>query len=120
MMVEIFGTVAGKVALGAFLVLFAALGVVVWRADAISDQREALRTKLATEQAQHAVTRQSVATLTVELQRLVREGEVRKERVDAAMAKVALDTEPLRQEAARIEREGLGADYPDALRKAGL
>lgn len=113
-------SIAAKVATGAALALAIALGVVMWRADAISAEREALRTKLATEEAQHAVTRQSVATLTVEMQRLVREGEVRKERVDAAMAKVAVDTEALRQEAARIEREGLGDDYPDALRKAGL
>jgi hypothetical protein len=113
-------SIAAKVAGGAALALAIALGVVLWRADAISAQREALRTKLATEEARHAVTRQSAATLSIEMQRLVREGEVRKERVDAAMAKVAVDTEPLREEAARIEREGLGADYPDTLRKAGL
>lgn len=40
-----------------------ALGIVMWRADAIAEQRDALRDRLAQEEARHAVTRQSVATL---------------------------------------------------------
>mgnify|MGYP006206408459 CR=1 FL=1 len=102
------------------IALAIALGVVMWRADSISQSREKLRNEYAAETARHAVTRQSVETLIGELQRMVEEGEARRERVADAMMQAAEDTAPLRQEAERIEREGLGSDYADRLREAGI
>lgn len=106
----------GFIAIGLAL----ALGVTMWRADTISGQRDDLIASLATEEARHAVTRQSVETLSTEMARLVAEGEARKARIDTAMERVRIDTAPLRREAARIEREGLGPDYVDQLREAGI
>ncbi|MBL4858404.1 MAG: hypothetical protein JKY36_04295 [Erythrobacter sp.] len=102
------------------IIALIALAVVMWRADAISESRDKLRTALATEEARHAVTRQSVDTLTLEMKRLVEEGEARAERVDKAMQQVAEDTAPLKAEAERIEREGLPADYVEQLQEAGV
>lgn len=117
---DFFASTINKVLTGVIIALGIALVVVMWRADAISEQREALRTELATEEARHAVTRQSVDTLSGELARMVKEGEARAERVEEAMIQAAEDTAPLRAEAERIEREGLPDDYVDELRKAGI
>ena len=61
--------VRGFIALGLGL----ALALVMWRADSISRDREKLRNELAGERAAHAVTRQSVRTLSGEIARLMRE-----------------------------------------------
>ena len=100
--------------------LLIALAVVAWRADTISESREKLRNEYAAETARHAVTRQSVDSLTLEMARLVAEGEARAERIDKAMAKVAEDTAPLKAKAEQIEREGLPEDYVRELQEAGL
>ena len=120
MLGNLFSSLGMKIATGAALALLVALGVVMWRADAISADREALRDKLALSEARHAVTRQSVETLAGEMKRLVAEGEVRKERVDKAMEQVGKDTAPLRAEAERIAREGLGEDYAERLKESGI
>lgn len=108
--------IRGGIAIAAII----ALSIVMWRADAISESREKLRNEYASEVAHHKVTRQSVDTLTLEMKRLVAEGEARAERVDEAMQQVAEDTAPLKAEAERIEREGLPADYVEQLQEAGL
>lgn len=100
--------------------LTVALAIVMWRADAISEQRENARNALATEIAQHEVSRQSVDALTLEMARLVQEGEARAERVDEAMMRVAEETAPMRRRAEQIERDGLGEDYVNDLREAGI
>lgn len=119
-MIPFLDTLAAKIAAGIAVALAIALAVVMWRADAISESREKLRNEYAGEQARHAVTRQSVDTLTLEMKRLVEEGEARAKRVDEAMQQVAEDTAPLKAEAERIEREGLPADYVKQLQDAGL
>lgn len=109
-----------KLAVGGVLSLLAVIGALWWHAASLSEERDAVLVSLGTEQAHHAVTRQSVETLTREMERLVAEGEVRRARIDDAMERVTIETLPLRQEAKRIETEGLGPDYVDQLREAGI
>ena len=106
---------------GIIIALLIALGIVVWRADGLSEQREALRNTLATERAQHAVTRTSLDTLQRELERMVKDGEIRAQRLSEAREAQAKRTAGLREEAARIRAEGgsEGAcETPDAVREA--
>lgn len=120
MLGNIFAPLGMKIAGGIAAALAIALAVVMWRANAISNDREAIRNALATETARHAVTRQSVETLQGELAKLVREGDIRRERVVEAMKRVEKDTKPLRDTAERIERDGLPDDYTGMLKDAGL
>ena len=106
---------------GIIIALLIALGIVVWRADGLSEQREALRNTLATERAQHAVTRTSLDTLQRELERMVKDGELRAQRLSEAREAQAKRTADLREEAARIRAEGGDAgacETPDAVREA--
>ena len=59
-------------------------------------------------------------TLTLEMARLVAEGEMRAERLEEAMQQVAEDTAPMKADAERIERDGLPPDYVRELQEAGL
>ena len=120
MLTNFFASTLNKVFTAIITALLIALGIVMWRADAISDSREKLRNALAAEEARHAVTLQSVDTLTLELAKLVEEGEARAERIDKAMQQVAEDTAPLKAKAERIERDGLPEDYVRELQEAGL
>ena len=106
----------------AIAVLLLALGIAVWRIDAISDQRETLRTDLAAERAGHAVTRASLAALQRELEQMVRDGELRAQRLAEARAEATEASEALRQQAARIRAQAGGDPCvtPDAVREAGL
>lgn len=61
---KLFAPLAMKVTGGIALALAIALGVVIWRADAIAGQRDHYRDAYSMEMARHSVTRQSVATLT--------------------------------------------------------
>lgn len=67
--------IRGMIAVG----LAVALGIVMWRADAISEDRDALRDSLAQEEARHAVTRQSVGTLEAVIEDLNEQAEQRAE-----------------------------------------
>lgn len=71
-----------KLALGSALVLLAIIGAFSWHASTLSSKRDALIASLATEEANHKVSRQSVITRSSEMARLVAEGEARKERID--------------------------------------
>lgn len=73
----VFASLGMKIATGVGLALAAALGVVMWRADVISGERDDLRDALAMEQAKHAVTRQSVATLEETIEDLNAQAEQR-------------------------------------------
>lgn len=98
-----------------------ALAVVMWRADAISDSREEVRNALAAERATHAVTRQSLLTLERELGKMVRDGELRAERLAEAMEAQDERTEALREQAERIRADGASSDpcaTPDSVRGA--
>lgn len=110
--------VRGFIAIGLAL----ALGVAMWRADAISGERDKLRTALAGEQARHAVTRQSLATLQRELDAMVKDGEMRAERLAQARREAIEATAGLREQAARIgavaASPGDPCVTPDAVRGA--
>lgn len=76
---------------------------VMWRADSISEARDAYRDNLTAEETRHAVTRASLASLELRLAAMVREGELRQERLDKAMREVEIQIAPLREEARRLE-----------------
>lgn len=110
--------IRGFIAIGMAL----ALGIVMWRANAISNDREELRNTLATERAQHAVTRQSLTTLENELKKMVRDGELRASRLAEARQEQQERTEALREQAERITAQGTSGDpcvTPEAVRNAG-
>lgn len=93
--------IKGIVALG----LVIALGVVMWRADAISEDREALRNDLAAERAGHAITRQSVETLQASLTRFVGAGKAARVAQLASIEAQAKDSAKLQAQAAAIRAE---------------
>lgn len=80
----VFASLGMKIASGLALGAFLALGVVMWRANAISAQRDALRTELASEQARHAVTRQSVGFLTTQIDKIMADAKAREAEFNAA------------------------------------
>lgn len=93
----------GKITSGAILALTVALGIVIWRADTISDQRDAALRQVVVEQAQHAVTKASLASLTARMETMVKEGELRRERLDRALEQTERVTAPLRKQADALE-----------------
>lgn len=93
--------IKGFVAIG----LAVALGIAMWRADAISNDREAIRNNLATERANHAVTRNSVAILEDSLAKFVGAGNAARAAKLASMEAQAKDSEMLELEARAMRRE---------------
>lgn len=91
MIANLFAPLGMKIATGAALGAFLALGVVMWRADAISAQRDALRTQLAQEQATHAVTRLSVGRLEAEIARIMADAKAREAEFNANKAQAERD-----------------------------
>lgn len=102
-----FTTIARAIGIKGFVAIgmAVALGIVMWRADAISADRETLRNTLATERAQHAVTRLSLDTLQAELEKMVSDGELRAARLAEARQEAREDTEALRAQAERIRAQ---------------
>lgn len=117
---NLFAPLAMKIAGGLIAALLAALALVIWRADAISDDREALRNTLSAERATHAVTRRSLDVLQAELEQLVKDGQLRAERLAEARQEARKETEALREQAERIRAEAGGDPCvtPEAVRKA--
>lgn len=119
-----FGKIASSIGIKGFVIIGMALALAVmwWRADAISDSREEVRNALAAERATHAVTRSSLATLESELGKMVRDGELRAERLEEAMEAQDERSAALREQAERIRAQaGSGGDpcaTPDAVRGA--
>ena len=118
------GKIAGMIGVRGFIAIgmALALGIVMWRADAISADREDLRNTLAAERATHAVTRASLATLESELAKMVRDGELRAERLVVALEAQDERSAALRAQAERIRAqagsEGEPCVSPDAVRGA--
>lgn len=106
-MTKLFDTIAMRVSAGIIVALVIALSLVVWRADAISRDREDQRNLVAQEKAFHNVTKQSLATLEDELASMVRDGQLRADRLAQARREQEVKTEALREEAARIRAEGV-------------
>lgn len=118
-----FGKIASAIGWRGFVAigLVVALGVQTWRLSSAHSEIEDQRNALATEVAQHAVTRSSLAALESELGKMVRDGELRAERLVEAMEAQDERSAALRAQAARVRSEG-GVDAcvtPDAVRNAG-
>lgn len=109
---QFFAPLAIKIFSGITLALLIALGFALWRADSLSDARDEAQRQLVTEEARHAVTRQSLASLAQRLTDMVRDGELRQERLSDAMMEVRQETAELRRQADMIESGEI--DYRDA------
>ena len=118
---NLFSSLAMKISGGAILALAVALAVTMWRADSISKDRDNLRDLVATERANHAVTRASLDTLANELEGMVIDGELRAERLAEALVAQERETRTLRAEAALIAADGPAVDCvtPDSILNAG-
>lgn len=121
---QVFAPLAMKIATGVALTLMIALGVTMWRADVISEDRERIRNLLATEVANHAVTRSSVVTLEQALGRYVGAGAAaRIAQIDSLEAQADDNALLQRQaDAIRAEMETLvsadGCATPDSILNA--
>lgn len=108
----------GFVAIG----LVIALGVQTLRLSNAHGDLEDKRNELATEMAQHAVTRLSLGTLQRELEKMVRDGEMRASRLAEARQDAKERTVALLSQADAIRAAGASEDpcaTPDAVRNAG-
>lgn len=103
MLFDIFAPLTTKIATGAALALLVALAVVMWRADAISGQRDAAREAFAMSEAKHTITRQSLDTLAEKLTAYVSDGDARKSRVADLALEAKAGAEAMRAEATEIE-----------------
>lgn len=127
MLGNLFAPLAMKVSGGIIAALLIALAIVMWRADAISADREKLRNALAMEAASHAVTRQSVATLEGALARFVGAGRAARAAQLAAIEAQAGDSaalqaqaDAIRAEMATFNRDGRCATPGSILNAEGL
>lgn len=102
MLGKLFAPLAMKLAGGLIGALLASLALVIWRADAISGERDDMRDRYALSEARHAVTAASLTSLQSELAAMVAEGEATRGRVAAALAEARADGELLRGEADQI------------------
>jgi hypothetical protein len=103
-----FSALTSKIFGGAALALLIALGVVMWRADVISGQRDALRDKLAVSDAKLALSNASIATLEKSLADYVGAGKAAKVAQLAAVEKAAKDNAALQGQADAIRKEVAG------------
>lgn len=99
---KLFAPLAMKVSGGVIAGLLVALALVMWRADAISADRDDMRDRAALAEANHAVTTASLTSLQSELAQMVVEGEARRSRVVKALAEAQREGDLLRGEAAEI------------------
>ena len=111
---NLFAPLAMKISGGLIAFLLVALALVMWRADAISEDRERLRNSLATETANHAVTRASVANLKGVLERYVGAGQAAQVAQMAAVEAQADKSAALRAKADRLRGmiDELGPEEP--------
>lgn len=127
MLAKFFAPLSVKIGAGIIALLLVALGIVMWRADAISGQRDKAIQRAANEAAAHAVTKASLAKLEQRLAAFIAAGERRTEAarkaVEAQEARSAALTAQIarlrstRPTAVEIERcESAG----DVLRAEGL
>lgn len=91
MILDLFAPLAMKIAGGIALALAVALGVTLWRADTIAQERDEAVAASIQAELQHRITAASLAALASELEAMVAEGEARADRVDAALDRVARD-----------------------------
>jgi cell division protein FtsB len=122
MLGNLFAPLAMKVTGGIAALLLVLLGIQTWRLSSAQDALEDKRNELAASEAQHAVTRASLATLEGELAKMVRDGELRAQRLAEARseAKEASDALRGRAEALRAQAGSVGDPCvtPDAVKGA--
>lgn len=80
---------------GIAIALGLALAFTMWRADSLSHGLEDAKADLVAERTRHTVTRASVTLLETKMAELVRDGELRAEARDEAIADVERETEAL-------------------------
>ena len=113
-----FSALTSKIFGATSLVLLVALGVVMWRADTISGQRDDAISDFLREQTRHEITRQSVVTLETALRDLNRQAEARAQEYRRVQAEANRESARLRERArttdAQIARLRALADDPPA------
>lgn len=87
------------------IVLAIALGIVMWRADSISEDREDLRNDLAGEKSRHEISRNSIETLEAALAKFVGAGQASRIAQVEAIEAQAKDSAELQAQADRIRSE---------------
>lgn len=111
---------APLIGLAVVLALCAALWV---RGNHYKDQRDVARAEVAAEEARHAVTIASLDALASEMQNMVRDGELRESRLEAALSEARDAGDDLRKQAAEIIAEGGSPDTcitPRGIRRSGI
>lgn len=112
--------IRGSVAIG----LAIALGVVMWRADAISGQRDEWQRKAVASDLKLSISNASIAELQASLSRYVGAGKAAKVAQLASIERQAKDNAALQAQADAIRAEmaaigpSEGCDTPDAIRSA--
>ena len=97
------GILAPLIGLAVVLALCAALWA---RGNGYRAERDVARANLAKSEAQHAVTIASLDALAAEMQNMVRDGEMRESRLEAALSEARAAGDDLRKQAAEIIAEG--------------
>lgn len=88
---KFFAPLAMKIGAGIILALLLALGVTMWRADSLSEQRDAALVALGAERAGHTATRASVAVLEAEMARVMQAARQRETALHEAERQAARD-----------------------------
>lgn len=83
--------------------MLAAIGLLMWRADTISEERDGALQAYAASENRHAVTAASLSALEAELAAMVSDGQLRAERLQKAMQDVEKETAPLREQAKQFD-----------------
>lgn len=116
-----FSALTSKIFGGVAVLAFAMLAIQTWRLSAAHDEIEARRNALATEQARHAVTIASLDALAGEMEQMVRDGELRKERLTAALGEAREAADDLREQAGDVRAAPVrDCVTPNVIRRSGL
>jgi hypothetical protein len=114
-------SLAAKIAAGAALGALILAGVVwaLYRAETRSHDRT--RDALAVEQARHAVTIASLDALASEMEKMVQDGELRRERLSSALAEARNAADDLREQANEVRQTPVrDCVTPNVIRRSGL
>lgn len=106
----------------ALLAALVIIALLMWRADRISADRDKLRNLYAASEANHSITRGSLAALERELGLMVKDGTLRADRLRDAMEAQIGASQALQDQADRIMTEGAtdACVTPGAVMGAGL
>lgn len=105
MLAKLFAPLSMKVAAGIILALLIALATATIRANRAEAGQDRLRDRLATSEAQHAMTLASLDALVAEMEKLASDGELREATVRAALIEARREGDSARAEADAMLRE---------------